>query len=103
MNIYKVCVFSLCLCAVTGCDYLAVSDQLAEELTMEQVFDNASYTRRFHRGIYTAIPNVSFMSIDNSYATCDGLGLPWVGYSDEMACPHNNFKTAPSIGENQAS
>lgn len=103
MNIYKVCVFSLCLCAVTGCDYLAVSDQLAEELTMEQVFDNASYTRRFHRGIYTAIPNVSFMSVDNSYATCDGLGLPWVGYSDEMACPHNNFKTAPSTGENPAS
>lgn len=37
--------------ATTGCTYLDVSDQLAAELNMEEVFNNTVYTRRFHRYI----------------------------------------------------
>ena len=71
-NLYKTCGVSLCLAVFTGCDYLAVSDELASELTMEEVFENASYTRRFHRGIYTGIPDVSFISINSGYWDCLG-------------------------------
>lgn len=77
-SLYKICALSLCLAVFAGCDYLAVSDELASELTMEEVFENASYTRRFHRGIYTGIPDVSFVSINSGYGVCNGLGLPWV-------------------------
>ena len=36
----------------SGCeDYLNVSDDLAAEMTMEEVFNNTSYARRFHRYI----------------------------------------------------
>ena len=100
--IYKICILSFCLTAFTGCDYLAVSDELASELTMEEVFENAAYTRRFHRGIYTGIPDVSFMSINSGYGTCSGLGLPWVACSDEMKTGHNNVKNVPVTGENAA-
>ena len=34
----------------SGCsDYLDVSDDLAAELSMEEVFNNTGYARRFHR------------------------------------------------------
>ena len=37
---------------LSGCkDYLNVSDDLAAEMTMEEVFNNTSYARRFHRYI----------------------------------------------------
>ena len=37
----------------SGCsDYLDVSDDLAAELSMEEVFNNTGYARRFHRYIY---------------------------------------------------
>ena len=101
-DIYKICTLSFCLVVFTGCDYLAVSDELASELTMEEVFENAAYTRRFHRGIYTGIPDVSFMSINSNYVTCTGLGLPWVAYSDEMKSNHNNLKYITTAGENAA-
>ena len=100
--IYKIGILSFCLTTFTGCDYLAVSDELASELTMEEVFENAAYTRRFHRGIYTGIPDVSFMSINESYGACSGLGLPWVACSDEMKTGHNNVKNIPVTGENAA-
>ena len=99
-NLYKICGLSFCLAVFTGCDYLAVSDELASELTMEEVFENASYTRRFHRGIYTGIPDVSFISINSGYGACNGLGLPWVAASDEMKSAHNNLKNLVTTGEN---
>ena len=41
----------------SGCsDYLDVSDDLAAELSMEEVFNNTGYARRFHRYIYSGIP-----------------------------------------------
>ena len=53
----------------SGCeDYLNVSDDLAAEMTMEEVFNNTSYARRFHRYIYTGIPDVSNIIITSAYA-----------------------------------
>ena len=99
-NLYKACTLSLVLACFTGCDYLAVSDELAGELTMEEVFNNAAYARRFHRGIYTGIPDVSFLSTNSSYLSVTGLGLPWVATSDEMKVANNNVKDLPITGEN---
>ena len=37
---------------VSSCkDYLDVSDDLAAELTLEEVFNNAAFSKRFHRNI----------------------------------------------------
>ena len=62
----------------SGCsDYLDVSDDLAAELSMEEVFNNTGYARRFHRYIYSGIPDVSNIIITSSYAALTGLDNPW--------------------------
>ena len=69
----------------SGCsDYLDVSDDLAAELSMEEVFNNTGYARRFHRYIYSGIPDVSNIIITSSYAALTGLDNPWPAVSDEL-------------------
>lgn len=84
----------------SGCsDYLDVSDSLAAELTMEEVFSNTSYARRFHRYIYSGIPNASNILFNgSSHATLTGLDNPWPAVSDEIKCAWNNVKTIASSG-----
>lgn len=84
---------------LSGCkDYLNVSDDLAAEMTMEEVFNNTSYTRRFHRYIYTGIPDMSNIIITGAYASLTGLDNPWPAVSDELKSAQNNVKTIPTIG-----
>lgn len=76
-------------------DYLNVSDQLAAELDMEEVFNNTGYTRRFHRYIYSGIPNVS------NIIHADGIGgldNPWASIADEIKCAQGNTRDMPTIG-----
>ncbi|SUJ26617.1 Uncharacterised protein [Sphingobacterium spiritivorum] len=59
--------------------YLNVSDELAEEMDMEKIFSNPANVRKFHRNIYTGIPNTA------DYARgLTGLNLPWPQMSDEI-------------------
>jgi hypothetical protein len=86
-----------------GCsDYLNVSDELAGELTMEEVFENSNMTRRFHRYIYTGIPDMSNIIINGSYAPLGGLDNPWPALCDELKAAQNNVKTLPLTGYNAA-
>lgn len=83
----------------SGCsDYLDVSDDLAAELSMEEVFNNTGYARRFHRYIYSGIPDVSNIIITSSYAALTGLDNPWPAVSDELKSAQNNVKTIPTVG-----
>ncbi len=59
--------------------FLDVSEELAEELDYEKVFDNPVNVRRFHRVIYTGIPNTADFARDLS-----GYNLPWPQLSDEI-------------------
>lgn len=79
-------------------DYLDVSDDLAAELTQEEVFNNVGYARRFHRYIYTGIPDVSNIILNSSYAGLTGLDNPWGAVSDELKCAHNNVKDLGQSG-----
>ena len=83
-------------------DYLDVSDDLAAELTLEQVFNNVGQTKRFHRYIYSAIPDVSNIMINGTYAGLTGLDNPWPTLSDELKASQNNTKTVPSTGYSAA-
>lgn len=81
-----------------SCDYLAVSDELASQLTLPEVFNNAAYSRRFHRSIYTAIPNSGFLLITNSYTPNTGLDNPWPSACDEMKANCNNMRDVQVSG-----
>ncbi len=91
-SFFVMCTFSSCT------DYLNVSDELAGELELSQVFENASLCRRFHRNIYSGIPDMSFISINSSSAGIDGLGNPWPSVSDELKGAQNNVKNLAVTG-----
>lgn len=81
-----------------SCDFLSVSDELANELSLDAVFENRGYTLRFQRGIYTGIPNSSLVLIDGGYKPVDGLGNPWPTSCDELKANCNNTKDLQTTG-----
>lgn len=103
LNRISAVVLSAFLCGLSSCaDFLDVSDELAAELTMEEVFNNVSQTKRFHRYIYSAIPDMSHIIMNSSYAGLSGLDNPWASLSDELKCAQNNTRDVPSVGYNAA-
>lgn len=87
------------LCLFGSCsDYLDVSDDLAAELTQEEVFNNVGYARRFHRYIYTGIPDISHIVINSSYAALTGLDNPWPAVSDELRNAVGSLQNLPQSG-----
>ena len=92
------------MAGISSCsDYLNVSDDLAAELTMDEIFDNVAMTKKFHRYIYTGIPNMSHIIIDESYSGLSGLDNPWPCVTDELKAAQNNVKEIASKGYTAAS
>lgn len=88
-----------CLMLLSSCsNYLDVSDELAGQMSLEEVFDNPEYTRRFHRYIYTGIPDLTFMVYSPAYVELTGLSAPWAGCSDELLGSRGSVSTVPSAG-----
>jgi hypothetical protein len=56
--IYPAIVGTLIVC-FTACDYLDVSQELAENLTVEEVFENVDYTKRWQANVFNCIPDYS--------------------------------------------
>lgn len=77
----------------TSCaDYLDVSDELASNLTMEQVFDNVGYTKRWHANIFNCIPDYSNLFY------VDGFGNPWPYLCNELTVCYGNARTEMENG-----
>ena len=52
----KILIAAFALCNIYSCDYLNVSDELAGNLrSLDEIFDNVSYTRRWYANIFTSI------------------------------------------------
>lgn len=78
-NIYIIGVLLL----FTGCSFLDVSDELAGNLNKEEVFNDPGYTRRWHRNIFTGIPDYSNIRVKDVSGEL-GLGNPWAALADEL-------------------
>lgn len=73
----------------TSCaDYLDVSDELASNLTMEQVFDNVAYTKGFHGNIFNCISEFSQI-----FAKPTGFQNPWPCLCDELTVAYSSLRT----------
>lgn len=71
-----------------GCsDYLNVSDELASNLTTEQVFESVKYTRRWHANIFNCISEYSQI-----FMTPNALQNPWSSISGEVSVCHGAAK-----------
>lgn len=77
---------------LSGCYFLDVSDELAGNLTQEQVFNDPVMTRRWHRNIFTGIPDYSNI---RTYDWNNDMGLMnyWLYMSDELASQQAEVKT----------
>ena len=100
-NKIHIAILFLLVAIATSCskDYLDVSDELAGEITMEQVFSMPSNVRQFHRNIFTGIPNSSCMIFGTDYAM-DGLDNPWAGATDELKMAQGTLRNLTSNGYN---
>ncbi|MDR0728652.1 MAG: RagB/SusD family nutrient uptake outer membrane protein [Prevotellaceae bacterium] len=68
-------------------DYLDVSSELANNLTIDQVFENASYARRWHANIFNCIIEYSRnASSAGDFPNGQNCGNPWSAISGEMVC-----------------
>jgi hypothetical protein len=84
LNIAVVLVLILGACKK---DFLNVSEELAQEQTLEKIFSNPQEVRRWHRTIYTGVPNtMNFHWI----TLVNGLGNPWTNMSDELVAIHRD-------------
>lgn len=76
-------------------DFLDVSDELASNLTLEQVFDNVAYTKRWHANIFNCIS-------DNNQllGTVSGFNHPWPFLANELTSAHGQPRTEMINGFN---
>lgn len=65
MKNFRRLIYTAIICGMIGgftsCNYLDVSDELSENLTLEQVFDNPGYTKRWQANVFNCIPDYSEM------------------------------------------
>ena len=84
LNLFiKSLLLSYALFVLSGCSFLDVSDELAGNLTKEEVFNDPVYTRRWHRNIFTGIPDYSNIRVKDVSGDL-GLNNPWGALSDEL-------------------
>lgn len=87
----KILIAAFTLCNIYSCDYLNVSDELAGNLrSLDEVFDNVSYTRRWYANIFTSIPDYS--GITAAVGNITGLKNPWAGMCDELTVGYGDAK-----------
>ena len=83
------------LCYSSCSDFLDVSDELASNLTIEQVFDNVAYTKRWHANIFNCISEYSGM-----FYNINGFNNPWPYLCNELTCCFATARTAMENGFN---
>src|ERR1035437_5022846 len=89
MNYYKLLsiLSILLITCLGGCKkYLNVSDELAGGiLTVDQVFENPAYTRRWYANVMSGIPDYSSIIRANwDYGGESGILNPWTSMTDEV-------------------
>ncbi len=85
MNIIKkivICTAVATATLSTSCKkYLDVASELTENLTIDEVFENAAYAKRWHGNIFNCIIEYS-----KNASTADAMSNPWSAISGELAC-----------------
>lgn len=94
MKVFHIFTIVIALLLTASCNksFLDVSDELAEERDLEQIFSTPEDLRRWHRNIYSGIPNPA-QYWDNGF---NGLHNPWNRMADELKIRQvGEFNLAP--------
>lgn len=97
--IYKIFIVLFLAVAVTGCEFLDVDKELAENVTLEEVFKNANYTKRWYSEVYQCIPNYSEMGL----GATDGFTGIWNSISGDVSAARGPGLTVMTSGFNSES
>lgn len=92
----KIFIALLFVIVFTGCEYLDVDKELAENVTLEEVFQNPNYTKRWHAEVFQCIPNYSEMGL---YATTGFTGI-WNSISGDVTSARGPGLTVMTSGFN---
>ncbi|TKC09507.1 RagB/SusD family nutrient uptake outer membrane protein [Pedobacter frigoris] len=84
-------------------NFLDVSSELASQLTMEEIFSNATYSRQWHRNIFTGIVNSSGIILNTGSGGVTGLDNPWPAFTDELKNAQGTLRSTTSTGYNAGS
>ena len=95
----KILIAAFALCNIYSCDYLNVSDELAGNLrSLDEVFDNVAYTKRWYANIFTSIPDYS--GITAAVGNITGFKNPWAGMCDELTVGYGDAKLYNNTDKN---
>ncbi|ADY52191.1 RagB/SusD domain protein [Pseudopedobacter saltans DSM 12145] len=76
------CLLTTGVMLLTSCkNYLDVSSELSDNLTINGVFENVEYTKRWHANTYNCIIEYS-----KNASSADAMSNPWSAISGELAC-----------------
>lgn len=94
--------FAFTLINLSACkkNFLDVSSELASQLSMEEIFSNATYSRQWHRNIFTGIVNSSGIMLNAGSGNVTGLDNPWPAFTDELKNAQGALKSTTSTGYN---
>lgn len=81
-----------------SCDYLDVSDELSENLTLEKTFDTPSYVRRWHAGLFNCVSSYS-----RTWDGGDGFSGLWCSMCGETLCSSGGIVSYMVNGFNSGS
>ena len=82
INKIFLCLFITGMTSFFSCnDYLDVSKELSDNLTIDGVFENAAYAKRWHGNIFNCIIEYS-----QNASSADAMSNPWAAISGEMVC-----------------
>jgi hypothetical protein len=103
-KLYQVILFCCIIVSLGSCskNYLNVSDELAGQLTLDQIFTNPGNTRSFHRNIFAGIGISSAMSFTTAGASPRGVDNPWPAFTDEIRNQQGAFRLEPPAGFNSS-
>ncbi len=81
-NKLLICIAVAITTASTSCKkYLDVSSELTDNLNIDEVFENAAYTKRWHGNIFNCIIEYS-----SNASSAGPMSNPWSAISGEMVC-----------------
>lgn len=78
--IYSIMIAGMTLSATSCSDYLDVSDEITKNLSIEEVFNSATYTKSWYVNMYNSISEFSETGSD-----CNAFKNPWSNMSGELA------------------
>lgn len=101
-KIYKALLLCCMIISLGSCskNYLNVSDELAGQLTLDQIFSTPANARAFHRNIFAGIGTSSAMVFQLSTTSVRGVDNPWPAFTDENRNQQGAFRLEPPAGFN---